>query len=79
QAMLYEQSLLLAKKYPFFTKWEDKIPIIIESEDTIKVIILLAESYRQDSGYGFQVLYDKRTNEIIEKSEGFNFHVKKHL
>ncbi|NHJ22184.1 MAG: metal-dependent hydrolase [Candidatus Lokiarchaeota archaeon] len=76
QAILYEKSLLLAKEYPFFTKWEDKIPIIVESEDTVKVIILLAESYRQDSGYGFQVLYNKRTNEIIEKSEGFNFHVR---
>ena len=76
QALLYEKSLLLAKEYPFFTKWEDKIPIIVESEDTIKVIILLAESYRQDSGYGIQLLFDKNTQEMIEKSEGFNFHVK---
>ncbi|MFX0010198.1 MAG: metal-dependent hydrolase [Candidatus Hermodarchaeota archaeon] len=78
QAFFYEKSLLLAREYPFFTKWEDKIPIIIESEDTINVIILLAESYRQDSGYGFQALYDKHTAEIIHKSEGFNLHIKGH-
>lgn len=76
QDVLYEKALLLASEYPFFSKWEDRIPIIIESEDTVKVIILLAESYRQDSGYGFQVLYDKSTNEIINKSEGFNLHVR---
>lgn len=78
QAVLYEKSLLLASEYLFFSKWEDRIPIIIESEDTVKVIILLAESYRQDSGYGFQAIYDKRTDEIIHKSEGFNLHIKDH-
>jgi len=76
QAAFYEKSLLLAKDYPFFSKWEDKIPLITESEEIIDVTILLAESYHQNSGYGFQVHYDKNTSEVIHKSEGFNLHVK---
>ena len=76
-ALFYEKSLLLAKDYAFFSKWEDRIPIITEYDNTINVTILLAESYMRDSGYGFQVQFNKTTNEIIEKSEGFNLHIKK--
>lgn len=76
QAIFYEKSLLLAKDYAFFSKWEDKIPFITEYDNTINVTILLAESYIRNSGYGFQVYFNKTTNEIIEKSEGFNLHIK---
>jgi membrane-bound metal-dependent hydrolase YbcI (DUF457 family) len=75
-AEFYERSLRLADNYSFFSKWEDRIPLISESEETINVTILLAESYYRNSGYGFEVHYDKRTSEILSKSEGFNLHLK---
>ena len=77
QATFYEKSLLLATDYPFFSKWEDRIPYISEYDNTINVTILLAESYFRNSGYGFQVHFNKTTSEVINKSEGFNLHLKK--
>ena len=76
QAHFYDKSLQLAKDYPFFSKWEDKIPYITEYDNTINVTILLAESYFRNSGYGFKVHFNKSTSEIIDKSEGFNLHIK---
>ena len=76
QANFYDKSLLLAKDYAFFSKWEDRIPYISEYDNTINVTILLAESYFRNSGYGFQVHFNKTTSEIIDKSEGFNLHIK---
>ncbi|MFX1497234.1 MAG: metal-dependent hydrolase [Promethearchaeota archaeon] len=76
QALFYEKSLILAKDYGFFSKWEDRIPFITENDNTINVTIFLAESYIRNSGYGFQVHFDKDTEEIIDKTEGFNLHIK---
>lgn len=76
QALFYEKSLILAKDYAFFSKWEDRIPFITENDNSINVTIFLAESYVRDSGYGFQVHFNKDTEEIIEKTEGFNLHIK---
>ena len=76
QAVYYEKSLLLAKEYAFFSKWEDKIPFITEYDNTISVTILLAESYFRNSGYGFQANFDLKSNVVINKSEGFNLHLK---
>jgi membrane-bound metal-dependent hydrolase YbcI (DUF457 family) len=76
QAIFYEKSLLLAEEYSFFSKWEDRIPFITEFDNTISVTILLAESYYRNSGYGLKVNFNKTTNEIINKSEGFNLHIK---
>ncbi|MFX0007625.1 MAG: metal-dependent hydrolase [Promethearchaeota archaeon] len=76
QTIFYEKSLLLAEKYSFFSKWEDRIPFITEFDNTISVTILLAESYYRNSGYGLKVNFNKTTNEIINQSEGFNLHIK---
>jgi membrane-bound metal-dependent hydrolase YbcI (DUF457 family) len=76
QANFYDKSLLLAKDYAFFSKWEDRIPYISEYDNTINVTILLAESYFRNSGYGLQVQFNKTSNEIISQSEGFNLHIK---
>jgi membrane-bound metal-dependent hydrolase YbcI (DUF457 family) len=76
QARFYEKSLILAKDYAFFSKWEDRIPYISEYDNTVNVTILLAESYFRNSGYGFQVHFNKSTSEVIDESEGFNLHLK---
>jgi membrane-bound metal-dependent hydrolase YbcI (DUF457 family) len=76
QAIFYERSLDLAGDYAFFSKWEDKIPIITEYDSTINVTILLAESYFRNSGYGFQANFDLKSNALVNKSEGFNLHLK---
>ena len=77
QAYFYQKSLILAKEYAFFSKWEDKIPFFTEYDHTLSVTILLAESYFRNSGYGFQATFDLKSNAVINKSEGFNLHLKK--
>lgn len=79
QAKLFEEALIIAQNYAFFSKWEYKIPFIKESESIMEITILLAESYYRGRGYGFQIKYDKRTHKIIDKSEGFNLHAKNPL
>jgi membrane-bound metal-dependent hydrolase YbcI (DUF457 family) len=76
QANFYEKSLLLAEDYAFFSKWEDRIPFITEYDNTVTVTILLAESYFRNSGYGLKFNFNKTTSEMIDKSEGFNLHIK---
>ena len=77
QNKFYENALALAKNdYSFFSKWEYVIPIFNESDDTINITILLAESYFRNSGYGFQARFNRKTGENLDKSEGFNLHTK---
>jgi len=60
----------------FFPNGKIRSLFITEYDNTISVTILLAESYFRNSGYGFQANFDLKSNVVINKSEGFNLHLK---
>jgi len=68
----FKKAIDLSKQYRFFNKWERIFPVIENIENTISIKIFLAESIIHNLGYFLEVVYDKKTNNIIKKSDGFN-------
>jgi len=71
----------ISKEYRFFHKWSLIIPFIHEKEDSINVVLILAESFSQSiqhksfkrniSSYYLSVVFNKNTKQIISKIDGF--------
>ncbi|MFX0070910.1 MAG: metal-dependent hydrolase [Candidatus Hermodarchaeota archaeon] len=61
----------LSKNYPFFSKWENIIPIITKNDTKIFLILFLAESFASGNAYSLQVVFNRRSKEIEYYSDGF--------
>ncbi len=61
----------LSENYLFFSKWEGIVPIIRKNENYIVVSLFLAESYASGSAYCLDIAFDKKTGDVITKSDGF--------
>lgn len=72
----YQKTKEIGREYRFFHKWNAIIPFFQESEDSINVVLILAESYSRMSSYFLSVVFDKNTKQVISKSESFG-HFKK--
>ncbi|MFW9880354.1 MAG: metal-dependent hydrolase [Candidatus Thorarchaeota archaeon] len=77
----YELAINISDEYRFFHKWSLIIPFFLEKEETINVVLILAESYSQSmqhkslkrdiSSYYLSVIFDKKSNSIISQTDGF--------
>jgi len=72
----FQKTKEIGSEYRFFHKWNAIIPFIQENEKSIKVVLILAESYSRMSSYFLSVVFDKNTKQVISKSESFG-HFKK--
>jgi len=72
----YQKTKEIGREYRFFHKWNAIIPFFQESEDSINVVLILAESYSRMSSYFLSVVFDKKTKQVISKRESFG-HFKK--
>lgn len=72
----YESAKKLIGDNFFFTKWEHIIPIIVEDENSVTVVFVLAEAFSRNFSFYFQIIFDKKTNNVVGKSNGFNFNKK---
>jgi membrane-bound metal-dependent hydrolase YbcI (DUF457 family) len=73
---LYKKTKEISHEYRFFHKWNAIIPFFLDSEDSIKVVLILAESYSRMSSYSLSVVFNKKTQEVLSKNESFG-HFKK--
>ena len=69
----YDRAKNEIKENIFFAKWEYILPLIVKNENSIIVVIILAESLSKNFSFYSQVTFDKKTHEVLEKSDGFNF------
>ncbi len=73
QEMFYfEKAIEVSRDYRFFHKWNAIFPFFKESEDLINVILILAESYSRMSSHFLSVVFNKETNQILSKKNGFS-------
>jgi hypothetical protein len=68
---LYERAKQLSKSFRFFVKWEGIIPIIEEKEEFIIIKIFMAESFASRTAYIVNVTFDKKSEDLIYKVDGF--------
>jgi len=61
----------LSENYMFFSKWEAVIPKILEDNKFIVVLLFLAESYANGRAYTLEVVFNKKTEELVYISDGF--------
>lgn len=73
----YKKALSLSEKYVFFTKWEYRIPIISQDDKHLRIILFLADSFTAGSVYFLKVIFDKRTGEVFEETDAFDFIMRK--
>jgi len=67
----YLKAKSLAEGYLFFSKWEGVIPIFQKNENFIVVLLFLAEGYASGSTYCLEIAFDKKSGNVITKSDGF--------
>jgi hypothetical protein len=67
----YKKAKSISKEYPFFSKWEAEIPILHENNESIILVIILAESFARGTSYSLKVTFDKNSGDIVEKHDGF--------
>ena len=67
----YEMAENLSRKYRFFHKWNSIIPFMREKDNSIHVVLILAESYSHKSSYFLSVVFDKDSKQIKSKEDGF--------
>ena len=66
---LFEKTVLVSKKYSFFSKWEFIIPVIKKDEKNVIVILFLSESFTSGRVYSLKVVFDLAKN----KTSNFAF------
>lgn len=67
----YTKAKEISRDYRFFHKWNSIIPFFQENGDLINVILILAESYSRMSSYFLSIVFNKKTNQVISKIDGF--------
>lgn len=67
----YTKAKEISRNYRFFHKWNAAIPFFQENGDLINVVLILAESYSRFSSYFLSIVFDKKTNQVISKIDGF--------
>lgn len=77
----FELAEKISQEYRFFHKWSSVIPFIYGNEDSVGVVLILAESFSQSiqhksfkrniSSYYLSIVFNKNTKQIISKMEGF--------
>ena len=72
EMFFFEKALEVSRDYRFFHKWNRIFPFFKESEDLINVILILAESYSRMSSHFLSVVFNKETNQILSKKNGFS-------
>ncbi len=79
--IFFELAKQISQEYRFYHKWNYILPFIHENKDSVKVVLILAESFSQSiryksfkrevSSYYISILFDKSLKEVISKTEGF--------
>jgi len=79
--IFFELAKKISQDYRFFHKWNLMIPFIRENEDSVNVVMILAESFSQSlhhksfkrnvSSYYLSIVFNKNTKQVISKIEGF--------
>ena len=73
---LFEKTVLVSKKYSFFSKWEFIIPVIKKDEKNVIVILFLSESFTSGRVYSLKVVFDLAKNKLVNEVESFNYRIK---
>ncbi|MFW9970522.1 MAG: metal-dependent hydrolase [Candidatus Odinarchaeota archaeon] len=71
----------ISEEYRFYHKWNYIIPFIFKNQDSVNVVLILAESFsqsvrhksikRERSSYYISIIFNKSTKQLISKTEGF--------
>ena len=72
EMFFFEKAIEVSSDYRFFHKWNAIFPFFKESEELINVILILAESYSRMSSHFLSVVFNKKTNQIVSKKNGFS-------
>ncbi len=77
----FELARKISQEFRFFHKWSFIIPFIIQTEDIVNVVLILAESFSQSlqhksikravSSYYILIKFNKTSKKPISKIEGF--------
>ena len=77
----FELAKKISQEYRFFHKWDLIIPFIRKNEDSVNVVLILAESFSQSiqhksfkrnvSSYYLSIIFAINTKQIISKIDGF--------
>ncbi|MBY8989192.1 MAG: metal-dependent hydrolase [Candidatus Lokiarchaeota archaeon] len=68
---LFDRAKELSKDFRFFHKWDYIIPFFQENRDKINTILILCEALSRKNAYYISVVFDKKSNIVISKEEGF--------
>ncbi|MFX1344402.1 MAG: metal-dependent hydrolase [Promethearchaeota archaeon] len=66
-----EQVIQISNDFRFFHKWTSIIPFIFENEQTVRVTLILAESYSKMRSYFLSVVIHKESKQILSIKDGF--------
>ena len=67
----YEMAKNISHNYRFFHKWNAIIPFIRENEDSINIVLMLAEGFSKMRSYFLSVVFHKTSKQVISKTEEF--------
>ena len=74
EMFFFEKAIEVSRDYRFFHKWKAIFPFFKESDELINVILILAESYSRMSSHFLSVVFNKETNQVVSKKNGFSHH-----
>jgi len=74
EMFFFEKTIEVSRDYRFFHKWNAIFPFFKENDELINVILILAESYSRMSSHFLSVVFNKKTNHIVSKKNGFSRH-----
>lgn len=74
EMFFFKKAIEVSRNYRFFHKWNAIFPFFKEDDKLINVTLMLAESYSRMSSHFLSVVFNKETNQIISKKNGFSHH-----